>query len=160
MRLFPPFHPHLFQVWDSLSAAFSFSPGSHHKSPAVVQLFTIAGNQQNQILGCYLFYVVSSFVFPFCMCVEPPRYTGLFRVTPQKQPYRNDPTSHFFLSPLGHAGVITANRKAWASLLNVRVWPKETHAWRMERHNSRRYHSALWREVKRKPMLPSSLQKL
>lgn len=65
----PPFHTHLFRVWDSLSAAFSFSPGSHHKSPAVVQLFTIAGNQQNQILDCYLFYVIWSFVLPFCMCV-------------------------------------------------------------------------------------------
>lgn len=27
--------------------SLSFSTGSHHKSPAVVHLFTIAGNQQN-----------------------------------------------------------------------------------------------------------------
>lgn len=65
MRLFSPFHSHLFQVWDSLSAAFSFSPGSHHKSPAVVQLFTIAGNQQNRTLGCYLFLCHLEFCFSF-----------------------------------------------------------------------------------------------
>lgn len=69
MRPFPAFHTHLFQVWDSHSVPFSFGPGSHHKSPAVVQLPTITGNQQNQILGCYLPYVIWSFVFPFCICV-------------------------------------------------------------------------------------------
>lgn len=66
MRPFPLFHTHLFQAWDSLSTT---SPGSHHKTPAVVQLFTIEGNQQNQILGCCRSYVIWSFVFPFCMCV-------------------------------------------------------------------------------------------
>lgn len=113
MRPFTLFHTHLLQAWDSLSTT---SPGSHHKTPAVMQLFTIAGNQQNQILVCCLSYVIWSFVFPFvCMRVAA-TYTGFFRVTPQKQPNRNDPTSNFFLPTLDHVGVVTVTGKAWSSI--------------------------------------------
>lgn len=69
MRPFLPSPTHLSQVWDSLSAALPSAQAPTIKSPAVVQLFTIAGNQRNRILGCYLSYVIWSFVFPFCMCV-------------------------------------------------------------------------------------------
>lgn len=142
MRPFPLFHTHLLQARDSLSTT---SPGSHHKTPAVVQLFTIAGNQQNQILGCCLSYVIWIFVFPFymyvCSCHGTQDYSGSLHRSSQTEMIQQAISSSLPWTML--VGLQWTERHG--PLLSVRVWAKVTHTWRMESCNSLCYHSTVVR---------------
>lgn len=69
MRPFLSLHNHLFQVWDSLIAAFPSA-----QAPTIkVQLLCIYSQLQEinrtEYWAVNLSYVIWSFVFPFCMCV-------------------------------------------------------------------------------------------
>lgn len=138
MRPFSLFHTHLLQAWDSLSTT---SPGSCHKTPAVVQLFTIAGNQQNQILGHCLSDVIWSFVFPFfmyvCSCHSTQDYSGSLHRSSQTEMIQQAISS----SLPWIVSVWLQWMERHGTLLSVKVWAKVTHTRTMERCNSLHYHS-------------------